>query len=137
MLILVYNKGLLVRHFIYKVSFILCYLCIAPSPVAATGVQAGPKDSSLCIIPGCQKLKYKDSSTGATHDYCSKSHAEEGKKRHIYGISYCGIMSCNDRVLFPLYCNHCTCDKRIPQSTVMSQTVVYVANFPGKIPFHM
>ena len=30
-----------------------------------------------------------DSSTGATHDYCGKGHAEEGKKRGIYGMYSC------------------------------------------------
>ncbi len=39
----------------------------------------------MCIIPGCQKLKYVDSSAGATHDYCGKSHADEGKRKGIYG----------------------------------------------------
>lgn len=51
----------------------------------ATGIpaQAGPKNASLCIIPECPRSKYVDPSSGATHDYCGKTHAEEGKKRGI------------------------------------------------------
>jgi hypothetical protein len=41
-----------------------------------------PKDSSLCIIPGCSTKKYSDPS-GVTHPYCGKTHAELGKKMNI------------------------------------------------------
>ncbi|CAI8018718.1 hypothetical protein GBAR_LOCUS11343 [Geodia barretti] len=41
-----------------------------------------PKDSSLCIIPGCSSKKYSDPS-GVTHPYCGKTHAELGKKMNI------------------------------------------------------
>ncbi len=52
----------------------------------------GLKDNSLCIIPECFKPKYMDSGTGVLHDYCGKTHAEEGKMRGILRklqLSYC------------------------------------------------
>ena len=41
------------------------------------------KDNSLCILPECINRKYFDSTSGVTHDYCGKTHAEEGKRRGI------------------------------------------------------
>ena len=35
-----------------------------------------------CIIPECTRKRYTDSSM--THHYCSRSHADEGKKRGIF-----------------------------------------------------
>jgi hypothetical protein len=69
----------------------ICILIIVPAPpsltsgpAAGTGAAAAAqKDSSLCPIPGCNKPKYVDPSSGVTHDYCGKSHADEGKRKGI------------------------------------------------------
>ena len=53
-------------------------------PAAGTGAAAAAqKDSSLCPIPGCTKPKFVDPNSGVTHDFCGKTHAEEGKRRGI------------------------------------------------------
>jgi len=57
----------------------------APPPPASTNTTTGPKDNSLCIIPGCQNTKYVDQSTNSTHDYCGKTCAGIGKARGIFG----------------------------------------------------
>ena len=46
-------------------------------------VAQGVQDNSLCIIPECFQPKYMDSGTGVLHDYCGKTHAQEGKMRGI------------------------------------------------------
>ena len=46
-------------------------------------VPQGAQDNSLCIIPECFQPKYMDSGTGVLHDYCGKTHAQEGKMRGI------------------------------------------------------
>ena len=43
-----------------------------------------PKDSTLCIIPGCPRKKYVESS-GTVHPYCGKTCAERGKREGIVG----------------------------------------------------
>lgn len=67
---------------------LLFYITPAPpsltsGPAAGTGAAAAQKNSSLCPIPGCNKPRYVDPSSGATLDYCGKSHADEGKRRGI------------------------------------------------------
>lgn len=50
----------------------------APMPQADP---SAPKDSSMCIIPGCTKKKYSEG--GVTHPYCGRGHADLGKKMNI------------------------------------------------------
>ena len=38
-------------------------------------------EGEKCIIPECHRRRYKDGTI--THPYCSRSHAEEGKRRGI------------------------------------------------------
>ena len=59
-------------------SFFPFCLTAPPPPVDPSA----PKDSSLCIIPGCTAKKFADPQ-GITHPYCGKSHAELGKKMNI------------------------------------------------------
>ena len=42
-----------------------------------------PKDDSLCIVPECANLKYKDPNSGKEHDFCGRTHAEEARRRNI------------------------------------------------------
>lgn len=52
----------------------------APSPPAPS--PSAPKDSTMCILPECNKAKCKDPN-GTVHPYCGKTHAEIGKTRGI------------------------------------------------------
>lgn len=55
-----------------------CFPSIAPAPPTDPNA---PKDSSLCIIPGCTAKKYSEG--GVTHPYCGRTHADMGKKMNI------------------------------------------------------
>ena len=65
------------------------YIVTAPPPLTsgpAAGIGAAAtaqKTSSMCPIPGCTKPKFVDPNSGVTHDFCGKTHAEEGKRRGI------------------------------------------------------
>lgn len=47
-----------------------------------------PKDSTLCILPGCPRKKYVESN-GRVHPYCGRTCAERGKKEGIVGKQCC------------------------------------------------
>ena len=44
-------------------------------------------EGEKCIIPECHRRRYKDGMI--THPYCSRSHAEEGKRRQIFRKCTC------------------------------------------------
>ena len=66
----------------YDTDFIVS---LAPVPQVDPSAATQDKDSSLCIMPGCSRKKYVDN--GKTHDYCGRTHAEQGKKMGIVGKS--------------------------------------------------
>ena len=55
------------------------YLCVLAG-VVLCAVPVPPEEK--CIIPECRKRRYTDGSV--VHHYCSKSHADEGRKRGIF-----------------------------------------------------
>ncbi len=55
-----------------------CESLLHGAVLCAVPVPPGEK----CIIPECKRQRYTDGSV--THSYCSKSHAEEGRKRGIF-----------------------------------------------------
>jgi hypothetical protein len=52
-------------------------------PPAPPADPNAPKDSSLCIIPGCSSKKFSDPASGVAHPYCGKGHADLGKQMNI------------------------------------------------------
>jgi hypothetical protein len=45
-------------------------------------IQVAFAEEETCIIPECHRRRYKDGTI--THPYCSRNHAEEGKRRQIF-----------------------------------------------------
>ena len=39
-------------------------------------------EADQCIIPGCHKMRFIEGDV--RHPYCSKTHADEGKRRKIF-----------------------------------------------------
>ena len=66
----------------YDADFIVS---LAPVTQVDPSAATQDKDSSLCIMPGCNRQKYVDN--GKTHDYCGRTHAEQGKRMGIVGES--------------------------------------------------
>ena len=67
---------------------------MSPSAPLTKEDPSQPKDSTLCILPGCPRKKYVESN-GRVHPYCGRTCAERGKKEGIVGKQYCfskGIM---------------------------------------------
>ena len=67
------------RYHYGKIVTLNYFWYIAPAPPADPNA---PKDSSLCIIPGCTAKKFAEPN-GVTHPYCGRTHAELGKKNNI------------------------------------------------------
>ena len=64
----------------------MCPLC-TPAPLIKED-PSQPKDSTLCILPGCPRKKYVESN-GTVHPYCGRTCAERGKKEGIVGKQRC------------------------------------------------
>ena len=73
----------IVRAALHPINAKLLYISssIAPAPQVDPNAAAQDKDSSLCIMPRCNRKKYVDG--GKTHDYCGKTHAQQGKQMGI------------------------------------------------------
>lgn len=72
------------------------YFClvVAPTPsvspiVPPSTTTTASNDPSLCRLPGCNQPKYREGDY--LHDFCSKTHAQEAKKKGIEVLP--GILS--------------------------------------------
>ena len=57
----------------------------------SSSAAAQTKDSSLCLLPGCNRQKWVEN--GITHPYCGKTHAQQGKQMGIVRKSTLVYMS--------------------------------------------
>ena len=67
--------------FLHILPMLILSSSVAPAPQVDPNAATQDKDSSLCIMPGCNRKKYVDG--GKTHDYCGRTHAEQGKQMGI------------------------------------------------------
>ena len=64
---------------------------MSPSAPLIKEDSSQPKDSTLCILPGCPRKKYVESN-GRVHPYCGRTCAERGKKEGIVGKQCCLVI---------------------------------------------
>eukprot|EP00752_Nemacystus_decipiens_P006919 g6213.t1 len=89
------------------------------------------KGSSMCSLPGCKELVYRDSETGEESQYCSRKHAGEAKRRECLRTG-CSRTAFLANTAGPQFCSRACADAECVGPTTLDPYVGWITcNLPG------